>query len=106
MCGIAGVIYADGSRPVDPGVLRAMGSVPAIFVGLLAGVWVDRVSRQRLLIVADIIAAACSKPPTAFFAIGLAASYTSSTDSSLDLKFPNCPENPFKTTTATGNFPS
>ena len=25
MCGIAGVMYADPSRPVDPAVLRAMG---------------------------------------------------------------------------------
>jgi asparagine synthase (glutamine-hydrolysing) len=25
MCGIAGVMYADGARPVDPAVLRAMG---------------------------------------------------------------------------------
>src|ERR1051325_721543 len=25
MCGIAGVLYADGSRPVDRDILRAMG---------------------------------------------------------------------------------
>jgi MFS family permease len=46
------------ATPGQMGVLRALGSAPGIFVGLLAGVWVDRASRQRLLIVTELAAAA------------------------------------------------
>jgi MFS family permease len=45
------------ATPGQVGALRAVGSVPAIALGLLAGAWVDRVSRQRLLIALDLIAA-------------------------------------------------
>lgn len=30
--------------PGQMGVIRALGSVPTIFVGLIAGAWIDRVS--------------------------------------------------------------
>jgi MFS family permease len=46
------------ATPGQMGVLRAVGATPGIFVGLFAGVWVDRVSRQRLLITSELIAAA------------------------------------------------
>jgi len=46
------------ATPGQMGVLRAVGSAPGIVLGLLAGVWVDRVSRQRLLIATNLIAAA------------------------------------------------
>src|SRR5436309_5350276 len=46
------------ATPGQLGVLRAIGSVPGIVLGLFAGVWVDRVSRQRLLITTELIAAA------------------------------------------------
>jgi MFS family permease len=36
------------------GLLAALGSVPAILFGLLAGVWIDRLPRKRLLILADL----------------------------------------------------
>jgi MFS family permease len=36
--------------PGQMGVLRALNGAPAVVVGLLAGAWVDRVSRRRLLI--------------------------------------------------------
>ena len=29
MCGIAGIIYADANRPLDPGLLKAMGDAIA-----------------------------------------------------------------------------
>src|SRR5436190_4377986 len=45
------------ATPGQLGILRALGSVPGIFLGLFAGVWVDRVSRQRLLIATELIAA-------------------------------------------------
>ena len=46
------------ATPGQMGVLRAAGAAPGIFLGLFAGVWVDRVSRQRLLITSELIAAA------------------------------------------------
>jgi MFS family permease len=36
------------------GLLAALGSVPALLFGLLAGVWIDRLPRKRLLILADL----------------------------------------------------
>ncbi|GHO95760.1 MFS transporter [Reticulibacter mediterranei] len=36
------------------GLLAALGSVPVIVFGLLAGVWIDRLPRKRLLILADL----------------------------------------------------
>ncbi len=44
--------------PGQMGVIRGLGTVPGIFIGLLAGAWVDRVSRQRLLIAINLLAAA------------------------------------------------
>jgi Na+/melibiose symporter-like transporter len=39
---------------VQMGLLAALGSVPAILFGLLAGVWVDRLPRRSVLILADL----------------------------------------------------
>jgi MFS family permease len=36
------------------GLLAALGSVPVMLLGLLAGVWIDRLPRKRLLILADL----------------------------------------------------
>ena len=36
--------------PGQMGLIRALGNVPNVAIGLLAGVWVDRVSRRKLLI--------------------------------------------------------
>lgn len=46
------------ATPGQMGVLRAVGAAPGILVGLFAGVWVDRVSRKRLLISTELIAVA------------------------------------------------
>ena len=43
--------------PGQMGVMRAFGSAPAILLGLLAGAWVDLVSRKRLLIWLNLAAA-------------------------------------------------
>ena len=40
--------------PIGMGVLGAAASAPALLFSLLAGVWVDRLRRRRLLIVADL----------------------------------------------------
>jgi MFS family permease len=53
---LVAVITLDVS-PSEMGVLRAVGAAPGILVGLFAGVWVDRVSRKRLLISSELIAA-------------------------------------------------
>jgi MFS family permease len=45
------------ATPAQMGLLRGVGSVPTIAIGLFAGVWVDRVSRRRLLITMDVLAA-------------------------------------------------
>lgn len=47
-----------GVSPGQMGLMRALGNVPVVFVGLLAGVWVDRVSRLRLMIGLNFAAAA------------------------------------------------
>jgi MFS family permease len=44
--------------PGQMGVLRALGAAPGVLLGLFAGVWVDRVSRKRLLITTELLAAA------------------------------------------------
>src|SRR5581483_4650658 len=36
------------------GMLAALGAVPALLFGLLAGVWIDRLPRRAVLIVADL----------------------------------------------------
>lgn len=42
------------ARPADMGLLTAAESAPFLFVGLLAGVWVDRARRRPILIAADL----------------------------------------------------
>jgi MFS family permease len=46
------------ATPSQMGLLRAIGAAPGILLGLFAGVWVDRVSRRRLLIATELLAAA------------------------------------------------
>lgn len=43
-----------GASPVQMGVLTAIGGVPALILGLFAGVWVDRLRRRPILILADV----------------------------------------------------
>jgi hypothetical protein len=40
------------------GLIQALHSLPVLVIGLLAGVWIDRLNVQRLLIRLDVIAAA------------------------------------------------
>src|SRR5512135_1088690 len=41
MCGIAGILYADRDRPVDPGVLKAMGDAIAHRGPDAEGFWIE-----------------------------------------------------------------
>jgi MFS family permease len=43
--------------PGQMGLIRALGNVPNVAIGLLAGVWVDRISRRQLLIGLNAVAA-------------------------------------------------
>ncbi len=43
-----------GATPGQMGLLQAVGDVPVLLFGLLAGVWVDRLRRRPLLIAADL----------------------------------------------------
>lgn len=43
-----------GATPVQLGLLTAAGMLPTLLIGLLAGVWVDRLRRRPLLIAADL----------------------------------------------------
>src|SRR5437773_7528198 len=43
-----------GATPFQMGLLAAVGSAPVLLVGLFAGVWVDRLRRRPLMIVADL----------------------------------------------------
>ncbi|MCC7448142.1 MAG: MFS transporter [Anaerolineae bacterium] len=41
------------ATPAQLGILTALGSLPVLFLSLIAGVWVDRLRRRPILIVAD-----------------------------------------------------
>src|SRR4051812_2815617 len=51
-------VTALGATTGQMGLLQALHMVPVLLFGLLAGVWVDRLNVQRLLIALDLIAAA------------------------------------------------
>lgn len=40
--------------PVQMGVLETLRAAPGLLVGLLAGVWIDRMRRRRILVLADL----------------------------------------------------
>lgn len=43
-----------GATSFEMGVLSALGGLPLIFFGIFAGVWVDRLRRRPLMIIADL----------------------------------------------------
>src|SRR6476660_7620387 len=43
-----------GATPAQMGVLRAVGTCPALLFGFVAGVWIDRLRRRPILMAADI----------------------------------------------------
>src|SRR6266498_2065837 len=45
------------ATPAQMGILTALGALPAVLLGLFAGVWVDRSRRRRLMIAADLLRA-------------------------------------------------
>ena len=57
------------ASPAEMGVLAAVGSFPVLLVGLVAGVWVDRLRRRPIMIAADLLRALLllTIPAAAFF---------------------------------------
>jgi len=51
-------ILTLGARPLQLGLFAALEAAPALAVGALAGVWVDRLRRRPLMIAADLARAA------------------------------------------------
>lgn len=47
-------LLALGATPAQMGLLTALGAAPVLLVGLVAGVWVDRLPHRPLLIAADL----------------------------------------------------
>ena len=56
--------------PIGMGILGAAASAPALVFGLLAGTWVDRLRRRRILLVADLARAALLVSVPIAFATG------------------------------------
>lgn len=54
---LVAVVVFDAS-PWEMGVLTTLTALPPLVFGLFAGVWVDRTSRRRILIVTDVVRAA------------------------------------------------
>jgi MFS family permease len=42
------------ATPLEMGILAAVGSLPSLLIGLLAGVWVDRYRRRTFMIAGDV----------------------------------------------------
>lgn len=61
-----------GASPFQMGLLTAAGTVPYLGLGLLAGVWVDRLPRRRpVLVAADLLAAAALLTVPVAWALGM-----------------------------------
>src|SRR5512146_1632784 len=43
-----------GATPAQMGLLSAAGSLPVLFFSLYAGIWVDRLRRRPIMILADL----------------------------------------------------
>src|SRR5207253_10871986 len=50
-------VLVFGATPIQMGILGALDGVSVLVIGLLAGVWVDRVRRRPLLIATDLVCA-------------------------------------------------
>jgi MFS family permease len=64
-------VVSLGASPVEMGVLSALTVLPHLAFGLPAGVWVNRMSRRRVMIVADVGRAALLGAIPVLSAVGL-----------------------------------
>ena len=54
---LVGVLTLSAT-PAQMGLLAALGSLPALLIGLPAGAWIDRTRRKPIMIAADLASAA------------------------------------------------
>src|SRR5258708_24941263 len=47
-------ILVLGAHPAQVGLLAALSALPSLFLGLFVGVWVDRLPRRPLMLLADL----------------------------------------------------
>ena len=59
------------ATPGQMGLIRILGEVPALLVGLVVGVWVDRLAKRRLLVTLDLLAAAAVASVPIAYAFGV-----------------------------------
>jgi MFS family permease len=65
---IVAVVMLEAS-PRQMGLIRALGELPAVALGLFVGLWVDRFSRRRLLVSLNLLAAvAVASVPVSYLA--------------------------------------
>jgi MFS family permease len=67
------VIAVDllNASPAQMGAIRILGEAPALLVGLMVGVWVDRLAKRRLLVTLDLLAAAAIASVPIAYAFGV-----------------------------------
>jgi MFS family permease len=58
------------ATPGQMGLIRILGEAPALVVGLMVGVWVDRLAKRRLLVTLDLLAAAAVASVPIAYALG------------------------------------
>jgi Na+/melibiose symporter-like transporter len=58
------------ATPGQMGLIRILGEAPALVVGLMVGVWVDRLAKRRLLVTLDLLAAAAVVSVPIAYALG------------------------------------
>ncbi|MEZ4768053.1 MAG: MFS transporter [Caldilineales bacterium] len=68
--GLAAILTLNAS-PVQLGLLGALAGIPALIIGLPAGVWVDRMRRKPIMIASDLLRAAAlvTIPAAALFGV-------------------------------------
>jgi MFS family permease len=64
-------IITLGATTEQMGIMQAVQGLPVLFLGLLAGVWVDRANVRRLLIRLDLLAAAVIVVVPVTYALGV-----------------------------------
>src|SRR5438093_13516584 len=52
--GLTAIIILN-ANPVEKGILDFAGSVPWLIFGLVAGVWIDRHRKQRIMVISNIL---------------------------------------------------
>jgi Transmembrane secretion effector len=57
--GLIWIVYAVTHSALDVAIVGIANTVSTVLVTLPAGVWVDRVDRQMLLLISNVVSVAC-----------------------------------------------